>query len=59
MKIIKEGNIERIKETKMFECKRCGCVFKADKGEYKVGSHYNDIYFLCTCPTCGSSTYTE
>lgn len=59
MKIIKEGNVERLKETKMFECKRCGCVFKADRNEYQIGHHYNDYYYTCVCPTCGKTTYQE
>lgn len=59
MEIIKEGNLERLEETKTFECKRCGCVFKANKEEYAACSQNNDIYYLCHCPTCGKTSYTE
>jgi rubrerythrin len=45
MKIIKQGlpkeEVERIaKATKQFTCKRCGCIFEADK------------YYVC--PNCKS-----
>ena len=59
MEIIKKGEIERVEETKMFECKRCGCVFKADRSEYISGQHYDDFYYTCTCPTCGKTVYQE
>lgn len=59
MKIIKNGDLERLKETKTFECKRCGCVFKAEKGEYTTRSQYNEIYYLCKCPTCATTVYQE
>ena len=58
MEIIKQSNIEQVIETKMFECKRCGCVFKAELGEYesKQDTH-NDVYYLCDCPTCRKKVY--
>lgn len=58
MKIIKQGSIEQVIESKMFECKRCGCLFKAEYKEYerKQGCR-NDTYYLCTCPTCGKTVY--
>lgn len=59
MEIIKQGEIERVEETKMFECKRCGCVFKSDRSEYLTGNHYNALYYTCTCPTCGKTVYQE
>lgn len=50
MEIIKQGNIEQVIESKMFECKRCGCVFKAARGEYESKMDCrNDIYYLCDC----------
>ena len=36
MKIIKDGNLRKFKETKRFTCKYCDCVFEADNTEYKV-----------------------
>ena len=35
MKIIKEGDLNKLKKIKRFECKECGCIFEADKNEYK------------------------
>ena len=52
MKIIKQGNPEIINKPKKFSCSRCGCVFEADKNEYKAGNQYNDIYFYAECPCC-------
>ena len=59
MKILKEGNLELLKQTKIFSCSYCGCVFKADRNEYLTGKHYNDLYYTCTCPTCGKTVYQE
>lgn len=58
MKIIRQGKskeeFERtIKATKRFECKLCGCIFEADKGEYKsYECEYNGIDYYCICPNC-------
>ena len=59
MEIVKKGDLDRLKKTRQFECKRCGCVFKAYKDEYEVKSEYNEIYFTCKCPTCGGSCYKD
>lgn len=58
MEVIKHGDPDRVKQTKVFECKECGCVFKADKDEYR------EIYLpemlpspfrlVCNCPDCNS-----
>lgn len=57
MKIIKQGKTEEelkaiLKETKCFECKTCGCVFEADKGEYTYTTQYNETHYYCKCPNC-------
>lgn len=58
MKIIKQGkskaDVERmIKATKRFECELCGCIFEANKGEYKsYECEYNEIDYYCICPNC-------
>ena len=60
MEIIKQGNIEQVIESKMFECKRCGCVFKAERGEYESKQDcHNEMYYLCECPTCGKTVYQD
>lgn len=55
MKIIKQGDLDKLKQTKRFECKKCGCVFEAEKSEYDIVN--NDDYFYSTlyraeCPCC-------
>lgn len=57
MKIIKKGDPGRLKAAKRFQCDECGCVFEADKGEYKCNMRYNEEYFYCKCPCCGNVTY--
>lgn len=54
MKIIKQGNYDP-NRTKRFECKNCGCIFEADKSEYKDYFQYNQTDYYCECPTCGIS----
>ena len=59
MKIIREGNLENIKNPKKFLCQRCGCIFEAEKDEYKGHNHYNDIYFYAECPCCKAKAFEE
>lgn len=58
MKIIHPGNKDYPKQIKRFTCK-CGCVFEAEKGEYDVDSQYNETYYTCKCPTCGTTVYID
>lgn len=58
MKVIKQGNYD-LKQTKRFHCKNCGCIFEADKSEYKDYVQYNQTEYLCECPTCHSNTASE
>lgn len=57
MTVLKEGDCERAKQsvlkTRKFECDFCGCVFEANRGEYKSASQYNCIDYFCKCPCCG------
>ena len=57
MKIIKKGNRalaeRKIKQTKRFECETCGCIFEADKHEYKASDY--DTKYYAECPCCGSN----
>ena len=57
MKIIKQGDANKLKRIKRFECKECKCIFEAEKNEYQTGSQYNEIYYYCKCPCCGSIVY--
>ena len=59
MKIIKDGDLERTKKVKRFECTNCGCVFEASKSEYKVEFEDNETYFRCKCPTCKNTVYAD
>lgn len=54
MEIIKNGNLDYLKEIVKFKCDRCKCVFKANKDEYKIYANYGiDSYYTCNCSTCG------
>ena len=61
MFIIKDGDKElaekKRKQTKLFECKICGCVFEADKGEYLIRDFRFDVMYYAKCPCCGDKTY--
>ena len=60
MEIIKQGDISKLKQTKKFECRWCGCVFLADNDEYKYSdSQYNKSYYQCVCPTCNNPVYSD
>lgn len=63
MKILKQGKskeeIDRtIKQVRQFECSTCGCVFEADKTEYKHQFYQRDDeeWWECKCPNCGKLT---
>lgn len=60
MEIIKQGDPERIKKTKQFNCTACGCIFLANKDEYTFsGTQYNISYWKCKCPACGTIAYSD
>ena len=60
MKILKQGlpkeEVEKV--TKQFTCKRCGCIFEADKDEYRIRQcDYNETEYYCICPNCGDNAF--
>ena len=57
MKILKQGDPERLRKVCRFRCWGCGCEWEADKGEYTVsfGQHDEDEYSM-PCPCCGGVT---
>lgn len=62
MKIIKQGKTEEelkaiLKETRRFECGKCGCIFEADKGEYTHTTQYNETHYYCKCPNCKKNAH--
>lgn len=56
MRIIKFGVTD--KKTKQFICNECGCVFEADKDEYRLADQmeamHDGIEAVCICPYCKS-----
>lgn len=60
MKIIQDGNLERITKPMRFKCNECGCVFEAEKGEYKYElSGKNEDMYKCECPYCHKKGYVD
>lgn len=59
MKIIRQGDPDRLHKVKRFICRECGCIFEADKEEYKTGSQYNESYVWCECPYCANTAYED
>lgn len=59
MKIITHGYLKEEEIILRFTCCRCGCVFDAEKGEYRSLQRKGE--YRCTCPECGSeaSEYSE
>ena len=53
MKIIKEGDLERVKSAVRFECERCGAIWEATGHEYRTETDFrNGHYYVMSCPTC-------
>lgn len=61
MKIIKNGDISRLRKHIEFLCVRCECQFIADDTEYEYASQmelmHDGIVVKCKCPTCGYMVY--
>jgi RNase P subunit RPR2 len=54
LRIIKHGDVNRLKQIKRFECKSCGCIFEADNSEYKHEFSQREMcgWYSVQCPTC-------
>lgn len=52
MEIIKHGRF--VEKEAIFTCKKCGCIFKADKLECDSKSEENDLKLIIGCPECGA-----
>ena len=59
MKILKKGNLTKIKQSFQFTCKKCGCVFIADKGEYQHFLQPQGEWVECRCPYCNNSVQAD
>ena len=62
MTIVKNGKIPST--IICFECEYCGCLFEADKGEYKYSSQMEVMHdglgaYKCECPCCKNMVYAE
>ena len=63
MTIIREGIPEKTKQPepfadRFFVCRRCNCLWQADKGEYKIEKCTHGEWLPCMpCPNCGASTF--
>ena len=58
MKILVQGDLNRLKKIKKFSCDKCGCVFLADQNEYRNNSNQHDgTMFSINCPCCDSVLY--
>lgn len=68
MEVIKQGDLDMAEGAKIFNCKECGCEFKALKGEYaSIGSEikpdpwiakqltgfFYHLGYRSLCPCCG------
>ena len=59
MRIIRQGEIEKLYKVETFDCNFCNCLFEADNTEYKIGCQYNQEYLYIDCPFCGRTVYKE
>lgn len=57
IKILKPGKIPDT--TKRFECRRCGCIFEADKGDYADRDIWTHPEYFAGCPSCGTLCYVS
>ena len=52
MKIIRNCDLKRLQKTKRFTCFRCGCIFEANAGEYRVEEGQREDTYIMNCPIC-------
>lgn len=61
MQIIKNGDKERLKGPLYFECKNCGCEFKANYEECvpvdTTATIHDGIIAKCDCPCCFETAF--
>lgn len=46
-------------EPKYFYCRSCGCLFEADKDDYKLVPEADKQIAMTSCPDCGHEVYKE
>lgn len=58
MRILVQGDINRLQKIKKFECGDCGCVFVGNREEYEDCSTQRDgAWFTMECPCCGRTVH--
>lgn len=58
MEILKKGELKNLKKTMKFICNECGCIFLADKGEYRYATVQWEEDYSCNCPTCNHTVFS-
>lgn len=60
MRILVQGDKNRLKKHKRFKCTYCGCIFIADHTEYENKSNERvGAMFVARCPCCESADVTK
>ena len=54
MEVIKHGNPDKMNGVITFTCRNCGCIFKAERGEYKHDfcQREGTDWYEVSCPFC-------
>ena len=60
MKIVRHGMIPD-DGIRQFKCPKCGCIFEADRTEYRYSFYGNYLALKCDCPEegCGCKVCRE
>lgn len=61
MNIIKQGNPEFITGDFYFKCKKCGCVWAANRGDrgLKISPPCMEFFTYMKCPNCNEMAYSK
>lgn len=51
--------IEIPNEPKYFYCRSCGCLFEADRDDYKLVTEADKQIAMTSCPDCGREVAKE
>ena len=61
MKLIKQGDPNKANGGVEFECDQCGCIFVADRTEWKyapqMAQQRGEGTYICKCPCCGKEVW--
>ena len=60
VEILREGSEYTYNKMIRFECEQCGCLFDANKNEYKYcGNQIEGDDWKMTCPYCKNTVYSN